>query len=40
MGSTVTASMTFVQTENGLREYKFEADMKYGLFVEALTVTE
>lgn len=39
MGGTVTASMTFVQTENGLREYGFDEDMKYGLFLGALSVT-
>jgi len=40
MGSGVTASLTFVLTDNGLREYEFDADMKYGLLLEALTVCE
>lgn len=40
MGSPDIASRTFVETESGLRQYDFESDMRYGLLLEALTVTE
>ena len=40
MNSSITASKTYIQTENGLRNYDFEKDQGYGFFLEKLSVNE
>ena len=40
INSSITASKTYIQTENGLRNYDFEKDQGYGFFLEKLSVNE